>query len=38
MERLQKELQTMIDQLVPTSAMNGTGSEQAGDAKPEAQE
>ena len=39
MERLQKELQAMIDQLVPTSAMNGDGSEQAGkEATSEAQE
>ncbi|MFR0577929.1 type I restriction-modification system subunit M [Bifidobacterium thermophilum] len=39
MERLQKELQAMIDQLVPTSAMNGDGTERAGeDATPEAQE
>jgi len=39
MERLRKELQAMIDQLVPTSAMNGDGSEQAGkEATSEAQE
>ena len=31
MERLQKELQTMIDQLVPTSAMNGDGTDRAGE-------
>ena len=38
MERLQKELQAMIDQLVPTSAMNGDGQAQSADAMPEAQE
>ena len=39
MERLEKELQAMIDQLVPTSAMNSDGSEQAGkEATSEAQE
>ncbi len=39
MERLEKELQAMIDQLVPTSAMNGDGAEQSGkEATSEAQE